>query len=562
MPIVAFSLKDLEREGYPKAALEELVPKLGIEIEGVDGDEVKLGFTPNRPDLLDFTGLIRAFDNFTGKRVPAEAQYRIKNEPALTIGVTQAVKKVRPYIAGIVARDVNLKGNRLKYMINFTDKFADTYGRRRKKLAIGIHHLEAIKGNLVYDAASEGTITPLNEKEKMSFEEVMRETAKGQEYSHTITGSGGKGIKKGGKEAVYPYLKDDKKTIALIPIINSEQTRVKEEDTDIFVDITGTSANAVASSANLIACSLIDMGADIYPVNVLYAGSKGAWENPSLRYREMKVLLSGAERTLGVHISESSVIGVVNKMGYFASQYGKSVLLSVPPYRVDVIHKQDIIEDMAIGFGYDKIQPLPISGSSVGLSDDLIDLENRVALLMVGLGYTESINSMLTNETINFDDMVCKYDKSRYVSLADSKSLNISMLRTDLLPGLLQDLSISTNERMPQRLFEVGKVFNMADGKVTESVRLAFVSEHSKTNFGEAKSVVEAAVRNVIGDPFRIKEHKHPSYIDGRCAAVVVNDELVGIFGELHPAVLECFKLEEPAVACELTLVKEMKYEG
>ena len=76
------------------------------------------------------------------------------------------------------------------------------------------------------------------------------------------------------------------------------------------------------------------------------------------------------------------------------------------------------------------------------------------------------------------------------------------------------------------------------------------------------KSAVEATIRNIVGDSFQIKEHKHPSYIEGRCAAIVVNNEVVGIFGELHPAILECFKLEEPTVACELTLVKEMRYES
>ncbi len=169
MAIVTFELKDFKRLDIPWEKIEEAILNMGIEIEEKTDTEIKINATPNRPDLLDFVGLTRAIENFTGKKDPRQDFYKIKNEPVLTIEVTQNVRKVRPYIAGIVVKNVDLSGNMLKYLINFTEKFADTYGRKRKKLAIGVHNLDVIKGNITYDASEDESFVPLNGTKKMSF---------------------------------------------------------------------------------------------------------------------------------------------------------------------------------------------------------------------------------------------------------------------------------------------------------------------------------------------------------------------------------------------------------
>jgi len=175
----------------------------------------------------------------------------------------------------------------------------------------------------------------------------------------------------------------------------------------------------------------------------------------------MKMSLRRADFTLGIVLGRHNVVSFANKMGYVAAKYGNSILFFIPPYRLDVISERDLIEDVAIAFGYDNIQPIPVTGVADGLAKDTAEQENRIATTMVGLGYSEAINSILTNETTNFENMQRQYKEGTYVQIADAKTEQITMVRTDITPSLLQNLSISTNERMPQRLFEIGRVFQL-----------------------------------------------------------------------------------------------------
>jgi phenylalanyl-tRNA synthetase beta chain len=154
---------------------------------------------------------------------------------------------------------------------------------------------------------------------------------------------------------------------------------------------------------------------------------------------------------------------------------------------------------------------------------------------------------------------ISKLDKDKIIRIAYSKTENATMLRTDILPSLLKSLSISTSEPLPQKVFEVGETFSINSGKVFENISLAMATEHSKATFAEIKSVAES-IMGSLGMEYAIKAGKNPSFIEGRCAAVEVGGETVGFFGEIHPAVLNNFKIEEPVAALELILIKGIKY--
>ncbi len=546
MAIVAFDLKDLQKANRSKEKLEDVLTRIGVEVEELSKEEIKVNITPNRPDLLDFVGLSRAIEHFTGAK-PKDSFYKIENKPALTINATGQIKSVRPFIAGMIVKNANLSGNRLKYLINFTEKFAETYGRKRKKIAIGVHNLSAIEGNLTYEAAKEGKITPLGSKKSMAFDRVMKEHAKGVTYQDTVPNYGSKSV-------LYPVLKDEKKTIALIPITNCEETKVTEKTKDLFIDITSTSQISIRNSAAVIACSFLYAGAEVHPVGITY--DRQGEEIPKLEYQEVKVAMNRAERTIGIITGRHNVIDLANRMGYTAAKYGPNVLFYVPPYRIDVLDEQDIVEDIAIAYGYDRIIPLAISGVSVGMSNEATDYENKLASAMVGLGYTEAINSILTNEEMNFKNMRTTSKQKDYAMIAESKTNAITMLRTVILPGILQDLSASANATMPQRIFEIGRTFTVKNGKIKESKRLAIASEHAKADFSEIKSVVEAILRYMEGS-YKIENDNDATFIQGRCARVTLDGKVSAVFGEVHPEVLRNFGIEEPVVAAEIILKEE-----
>ncbi len=545
MASIIFKYADFKKFGLSADVMLKELPRLGIDVDDSNDDEITLDISPNRPDLLDFTGFARALLNFIGKKEPKENTYRIDNEPLIEIQTTPAVKEIRPFIAGIVAKNVDLTGNNLPYFINFTEKLCDTYGRRRKKFAIGLHNLDVISSPLVYDAAHEKEFVPLGGNKKMRFEDIIAKHLKGIEYSYTL---------KDPIKGKYPYLADAKSNImSMIPIINSEFTRVTAQTKNLFIDITGTSKNGVNQACRLLACSLIDMGAEMHPCTVSYASKKET--TPVLEYRDVKVKISEIQRMLGVPIDPDRVIEMANKLGHVAAKYGSSLLARVAPYRVDVLNEQDIIEDIAIAYGYDKIDPLPVLGAFQGIPDEGAEYANKLARTMVGLGFTEALNTYLTNEKINFDSMIRTEDVDGTVKVSYSKTENMTMLRTNILHELLQNLSESRSERMPLRLFEVGSVFSVKNGKAIEGKNMAFVSEHSKANFSEIKAVTESLLKHMNVDSYTLESTHDSAFIEGRCAAIKVKGRIIGNFGELHPKVLENFGLEEPTVAAELELV-------
>ncbi len=549
MATIDYSIKDLNDYGISEDKLPKLVESIGMEIEGIKDGEATMNITPNRPDLLDIVGFKRALLSFSGKIVPKDNFYSMDKEPAMEITVEDSVKSVRPYIAAMVVRNADLSGNKLKYLINFTEKLCDTYGRRRKKLAIGLHNLDAIKGPLVYDAVHDGELVPLGESKKMKFEEVIRKHGKGIEYGSIITANNPK--------ALYPFLSDSKNVLSLIPITNSNITRVLGSTRNLLVELTGTSINAVMDALGMIACSFIDSGAEVQPCAIVYKNR--TMNTPQLSYREFRIKKFSVDKTIGVIIDDNQMVTLANKMGHTAAKYGNFLLVGVPPYRLDVLNEQDVVEDLAIAYGYDRIQPLPVGGFSIGVPEDYRDYSNSASSLMIGLGFSEAMNTYLTNEKLNFESVAHKYEPASVVSIAYAKTEVTTMLRTSILPQLLQNLGQSMHERMPQKLFEIGSAFGVEKGRIKETHLMGVVSEHSKANFAEMKSVVEAMMRQLGSGKYSIEDLDDPAFIKGRCACIRIDGKTVGHFGEIAPQVLENFKLEEPVVAAEIMIDRMRK---
>ncbi len=542
MSIITFELEDLKDFGISKDNIQEIVDMFGMSLEAMDERTATIDITPNRPDMLDITGFSRAAGFFIRKKVPKEKHYSITNSPAMQVKVTTSVKS-RPFIAASIVNNVNLGGNRLKYLINFTEKFCETYGRKRKKIAIGLHNLDMIKGDLTYDAASAETeFVPLGSNSKHTFGDIMREHEKGIKYSKIL-----------GKSRLYPYLKDlDGNVLSLIPIINSELTRVTNSTKNLLIEITGTSINAVEEAMNMFACSFIDMGSEVRPCNIVYKNKTKI--TPNLEYKTLKLRRTKVEKTLGVYLDDNKIINLANRLGHVAAKYGNYTLIYSPPYRLDVFNEQDIIEDIAIAYGYDNIKPVPILGFSTGLPERSNEMEGRICRLMLGIGFSEAMNLYLTNEDLNFRNMLHEENKESTIKVAYAKTESITMLRTSLLPHRMQNLGNSMHESMPQRIFEIGNVFHMGSEKPVENTNIGVVSEHSKANYSEIKSVVIEMLKFAGITGYSIKESEDRMYISGRSASVYIKDEKIGDFGEIHPKVLKNFGIEEPVVAAELSL--------
>ena len=549
MPVITFNKKylfSLLPKGTTEEKLNGQTYKMGFEPEQTGEKEVSLEITPNRPDLYSAVGFARAFKNFNHKN--KKLKYELGNEePELEISVGREAANVRPFIASIAVHGIHLDEEILADLINFSEKFSETYGRYRKKIAIGMHDLDLIHGQLHYNAYEDERYMPLNYRGEKLFSEVLKETEKGQKYGSIISASGR-----------YPALKDSEGAISLIPILNSERTKVTTKTRNMLVDITGIYREPVEKTADLIASIFMDLGAIIKPVRINYPGNERI--TPSLEKRYISMALTLAESEIGVPIGSSNIISLANKAGYEAALVGDKVRFRIPEYRLDIINEQDIVEDIAIAYGYDYINPTPILASQTGALLPEEEYFDTISGALTGMGFTEEVNTYLSNESSNFTAMRIKEtqgfspkEKMEYVKLKNSKAASLTMMRTWLLPSLLRNLGSSLHDSMPQKLFELDMAFAMLKGKPLEEYHLAAVDAGPRSNLNGIKAVI-SEISYLFGINLDVGESDHGSFIKGRSAVLLHEGTIAGIFGELHPEVLQSFGIEEPTSAFEINL--------
>jgi phenylalanyl-tRNA synthetase beta chain len=182
-------------------------------------------------------------------------------------------------------------------------------------------------------------------------------------------------------------------------------------------------------------------------------------------------------------------------------------------------------------------------------------LAETVRQILTGLGFTEVINFTLTNEETHYAKMQKKGGKA--ARLANPVSIEYTILREELMPGLMQNLMDNRSESFPQRLFEVSDVVKVnmrVENRCERRLHSAGVVSYANANFTEIKSVVEALLANVDLKKWQINATEHPSFIEGRTASLNVGNRQVGVLGEIHPQVLNNFELENPVAAFEVDL--------
>jgi phenylalanyl-tRNA synthetase beta chain len=542
MPSIKFNKKYLISmigEDMEDDTISSYISKLGFEAAEITEDEITVEITPNRPELLDAVGFARAMRYFLHKK--KGFSYSLEDaKPIEEIKVDKSVSRLRPFISGLVATGLSLDEEKITNLINFTDKLCDVYGRGRRKMAIGIHDLDKIEGTLTYAFRSEGSLKALNESSEKTYAEIMKTTDQGLKYSQVL----------GPHEGIYPVLEDEKGAIALIPIINSERTRLSRSTKNILIDITGTSEYVIDKFPDVLACSLMDMGAKAGRVSVDYGSKSKTF--PLMERDKITINLTEIEREIGMKIGASNIISLANKAGYEAYYTGKRVTFEVPEYRTDVLNYQDIVEDIAIAYGYDYINPSPVLTSLPGSLAKSTATIDRLALYMVGLGFSEMMNTLLTNEHSNYGLMNLHPDKE-YIKLKNPKAENLTMMRTWLLPSLLKNVSMSLTEKMPYNLFEIDSAFEIGGGALHEDMHICAVSTDSKANFNDAKALF-LSINSAFGMGLSLSAASHGSFIQGRSAYIKKGEKTVGMLGEIHPKVLTGFKIEEPTTCLEINL--------
>ncbi len=534
MTNIIFSRKEFEKHIKLTPEIQEKITLFGTPLESINQESIEIEVFANRPDLTSLYGFIRSFKAFLGKETGLK-NYKInKPEKDYKIYIDKSVKDVRPYTACAIIKGLNFNDEEIKDIINMQEKLAITLGRNRKKMAIGIYPLDKIKLPLTYIAKNPSEIKyhPLGSNRELSAKEILLLHPTGKKYEHLLA-----------NHSKYPlFIDSNKEILSMPPIVNSEKTgRIDLSTKEVFIECSGTDKRVLEKTLVIICAAMAEMGGKIYQMELI---DKEKTITPDFTPQKMKLSIESTNRLLGLSLTETQVSQLLARMGH---NYKASVA-EIAPWRTDMLHEVDLIEDIAIAYGYnnfiDKIPNISTPGEE---SKESI-FKRKISEALVGLGMLE----LSSYHLIKLEEKE-KYASKEAIELENSKT-EYKFLRPNLLIPLLRIIAENKNAEYPQKLFEIGRVFALNNQKETAvGEKDNLIIALTPSNFTECKQHLDYLFSSIQCE-YTLKEVSYPNMIDGRTGAIIVNNKTIGYIGEVHPNCLKSAGAKMPLAVAEISL--------
>ncbi|PQE12913.1 hypothetical protein CJF30_00002825 [Rutstroemia sp. NJR-2017a BBW] len=605
MPTISVDKAELYKalgQEYTTEQFEELCFEFGIELDEdtsnserpiVNGKQepaqLKIEIPANRYDMLCFEGIALMLNIFREK-TPFPNYRLVEPESGMRekLTVHQDTMKVRPYISASVLRNVTFTQDSYDSFISLQDKLHQNLARQRTLVAIGTHDLDTIQGPFTYEALppKEIKFIPLNQSKEMNAEEQMQFYENDKhlgKYLHIIR-----------DKPVYPVIYDSNRTVlSMPPIINGNHSKITLNTKNIFIEMTGTDRTKLEIVNNIIVAMFSQYCAEpftIEPVEIISEHNNETRQTPNISSRQAEAEVDYINNCCGLSESPERICELLKKMCYSAKPSSKDkniIEVSIPPTRADVLHQCDIMEDVAIAYGFNNLprtspnkastiaQPLPIN--KLG---DIVRMEAAMA------GWSEVMPLILCSHDENFAWLNRKDDGTSAVRLANPKTAEYQVVRTSLLPGLLKTIRENKKHSVPIKVFEVSDVafkapelerksrnerhfaaawygktsgFEIVHGlldRILLMLQTAFVTHEEGL---EGKKIdFEVKENPTKPDGYWIEEIDEPTFFAGHAAAIYLRlggkEVRVGEFGILHPSVLDKFELRYPVSTLEINL--------
>ncbi|KAG0476304.1 hypothetical protein HPP92_013145 [Vanilla planifolia] len=429
--------------------------------------------------------------------------------------------------------------------------------RKRSIVAIGTHDLDTIEGPFTYEALKPQDITFVPLKQAKSFRadelvEFYRSDLKLKKFLHIIENS-----------PVYPVIYDRYRTVlSLPPIINGAHSAISLKTKNVFIECTATDltkAKIVLNTMVTMFSEYCDTKFEVEPVKVVYpdyrqtedCASEGPFKGqniyPDLAVTVLDIPLSSITSPIGISLGAVEVIPLLNKMQLQAeekSNAGNSIItVRVPPTRSDILHPCDVMEDVAIAYGYNKVP-------------------KKQNLNVSRAGYMEVLTWLLCSHDENFAMVNRTENGEKAVTIGNPRSSEFEVVRTSLMSGLLKTVKHNIDHKRPIKIFEAGDVVVLderCDVGALNNRRLAALYCNVTSGFEEILRLVTRIMQVVQKqhepalDNF-IKPSNEPEFFPNRQCHIFYYDRQIGVFGVVHPEVLEKFGIPDPCSFVEIDI--------
>lgn len=259
MPVVNIKFERLKKliSGIKMDKVLEMLPFVALDIEDIGKDMIRVEYNPNRPDLSSDYGVARALRGLLEIET-GMPKFKLAGKSGLVVRVENSVKKIRPYVIALVAKNGTLDDETLKQLIVMQEDLHNGVGRKRKKASIGIHNLDVIQFPVIYKTVSgDYSFKPLDESSEFPIDQILKDLEIGKQYGHILSAFDR-----------YPLIVDSVGTVlSMPPIINGQATKVSDKCRNLFVEVTATDQETAEDLLAIMAITLYDAGFEIKTVS-------------------------------------------------------------------------------------------------------------------------------------------------------------------------------------------------------------------------------------------------------------------------------------------------------
>ena len=511
------------------------LPLMGTDIDTCDEDVLDIEIFPDRPDLLSPETLFHGMMPFLHDSPPSP---RLAVKPGtISMRVAPELSDIRPVILGAVVRGLELDEDIIKRLMDHQEKLHFALGRGRKRASIGVHDLSTIEPPFRVEAVERThSFIPLAMDDEMTIDEILDRHPKGVDYAHLLEGMDKVPI-------IFDY---NDAVLSFPPIINGDHTTVTEKTRDIFIDVTGLDLRACESALMLICLQLSVLGGQVESVRVTTCeGKDWSINGTPIEHKVERELVEGI---LGNSFSDDEIEEAIRRMGgQYKGDLSGVLSILMPRWRFDILHPIDLVEEVAIGHGYDDLAYDVPKAPLTAIPRQDGHLRRRIREALQGLGLIQIQSLTLSNDSDQFTSMRWKKDGA-ITRMKNPITTEHTILRQNILPGLLRLLAANRHHDLPQGVYELGTV--VIDH--TNRDRFAFLVAENSGGFSSLRGRIQALMRDLGCQDWTLEVLEGGPWLEGRSASIIVNGITVGECGELDPHVSESFDLNVPMSGAQI----------
>ena len=538
-------------------------------IEGLSTDALyKIEVAANRYDLLCLEGLGMALKVFLGKG--PMPKFLISNHDPNNIQqliVEESVSKVRPVGMSAILRGITFTEESLKGFMDLQDKLHNNICRGRALVSMGTHDYDTVQGPFYYRALPPESFkfVPLNRTEAVNGKELvalLKNDPKLNKYLYLVE-----------NQELYPLFMDSKGTImSLPPIINSEHSKLKVSTKNVFLDLTATDftkCNIVLNILIAMFSKYCEKPFTVEQVNVVDAKTGKTTTFPNLDPKVFKADVNYLRTISGIKdITPDEICKCLTKMELESKVLNeKEIEVYAPVTRSDILHPCDIAEDLAIAYGYNKIEKKTVTTLCFGKQQPYNKLTDIFRAEMAMGGYVEYMTMALLSHKDQFTNLLQEKADDKTVKILYSKTKEYEYVRNSLIPAMLKTIEANKACQLPFKLFEISDVVLIDDSNEVGAAnkrRLCFAYSNTVSGFEVLQGMLDKIMKKVgldfnnekdVKKSYTITPSTNPIFFEDRQAKVVIKGDItIGHFGVVHPKVLKNFGIKNPVSICELDL--------